>query len=190
VKRCSFPDCNRRHNARGYCTGHYQQLLAGKELTSLRARQQGCKFEGCEREHKGHGYCTAHMRQWRSGKPLRPIGVKSGRFYPCHVEGCERNAYQHRFCPTHRPWDGLPLKLFFPSAPLMDEIRYRNDGVIPGRVAKALGLCGKTYSEPEWSWRVVDRICCRLGTHPMMIYGDMWIEADEPQSQIKRTAVA
>lgn len=35
-RKCSFPECARKHNARGLCLGHVYQLADGKELAPLR----------------------------------------------------------------------------------------------------------------------------------------------------------
>lgn len=42
---CSYPNCGRRHSARGLCAGHYKQAHAGADLRSLRAdRDEAAEF--------------------------------------------------------------------------------------------------------------------------------------------------
>lgn len=36
-RKCSFKDCDNKILAKKLCTGHYQQMYHGKELTSLKA---------------------------------------------------------------------------------------------------------------------------------------------------------
>lgn len=35
MRTCDFDGCERRHDARGYCRGHYQQFKSGRELKPL-----------------------------------------------------------------------------------------------------------------------------------------------------------
>ena len=35
AKGCSFPECQKPHEARGYCKGHYEQIRSGRELAAL-----------------------------------------------------------------------------------------------------------------------------------------------------------
>lgn len=34
-RTCTYEGCDRKHLAKGFCTGHYQQFLAGRELAPL-----------------------------------------------------------------------------------------------------------------------------------------------------------
>ena len=36
-RKCSFPECDKKHRGHGYCGGHLMQLRRGQDLTPLRA---------------------------------------------------------------------------------------------------------------------------------------------------------
>lgn len=74
---CSIDGCERKHQARGLCSRHYQRL-AKDGLEPLKPK--GCKVEGCDAKHEGLGYCKSHHRMFKKhGDPLVK-GVSSGRF--------------------------------------------------------------------------------------------------------------
>lgn len=79
VKRtCSYPECENPNKAKGYCTGHYKQFKAGKELRPLPPRGiTVCTFPDCGRPHIAKGYCTGHWQQYKKGTPLKPLGRRS-----------------------------------------------------------------------------------------------------------------
>lgn len=74
---CTFPNCFGTHRARGYCGGHYQQLITGVQLRPLRKRSEttphnctcepsarcyghhGCRCDACRRAH------TRQHKAWR-----------------------------------------------------------------------------------------------------------------------------
>ena len=75
---CKFETCEKLvggKSARGYCHGHYKQVLKGRPLTELQVRRKGalCSFEGCTKPHDGHGFCMGHNRQRREEQELRPL---------------------------------------------------------------------------------------------------------------------
>lgn len=76
---CHFEGCDHTHQARGLCSGHYRQHLAGKPPRALRDRRPNgetslpCEFEACPKlRHRG-GLCVSHYEQKVRGKPLTPL---------------------------------------------------------------------------------------------------------------------
>lgn len=64
-----MPDCDKKHDARGYCSGHYQKWRVYGD-PSVNKRQRGkCSVDGCERDHAAKGYCAPHYyRIQRTGR--------------------------------------------------------------------------------------------------------------------------
>lgn len=81
---CSFPECTKSHRSGGFCSGHYNQLWLGKELTPLgstrkRAAPKGiCTFEDCGRKAYSKQFCNPHYKQQYRGEPLRKLVVRDG----------------------------------------------------------------------------------------------------------------
>lgn len=74
---CGFNGCEKPIKSRGYCTGHYNQLSKGKELTVLGSsisKTIECSFDGCKNKPSGK-WCAAHAWQLRKfGKDgLKPV---------------------------------------------------------------------------------------------------------------------
>ena len=66
--------------ARGLCSGHYEQLRSGRELTDLgstlkKYRDGACEFPGCKTEPRGR-FCATHHAQNKRGE-LRPIKYRA-----------------------------------------------------------------------------------------------------------------
>ncbi len=77
-KVCGFDGCDRAHHCKGLCRAHYDQHLAGAELTPIGVRKtrvaRGCDFPECDRPHAGKGWCKEHLRQIARGNGMHPIG--------------------------------------------------------------------------------------------------------------------
>ena len=58
MRTCSVEGCEKKHNARGYCSGHY---YARKQTGEFNLGT--CKKEGCEEVHEAKGYCRKHYLQ-------------------------------------------------------------------------------------------------------------------------------
>jgi|ERR1044072_733731 hypothetical protein len=78
---CGFIDCTKKVKAKGYCTGHYAQLMSGVELSPLKGTYtKKCEFDGCENKAIGK-LCNGHYQQARTHgienlKPLRKIAKR------------------------------------------------------------------------------------------------------------------
>lgn len=73
VKICSFPNCGRPHDSKGFCSTHYRQLKKGESLHPVGWTKRTCQFANCDRPHYAHGFCAGHLRLVRLGLPLRPL---------------------------------------------------------------------------------------------------------------------
>ena len=63
--RCSVPDCNRPHEAKGYCATHYHRWRDSA------AGRPPCAVADCERNARSRGLCQKHYVRWlRHGDPL------------------------------------------------------------------------------------------------------------------------
>lgn len=102
---CKFEDCDRPHNAKGYCLPHYKQMRNGgvESLRPLRDRRDPlCAFPGCGRPNRSRGYCESHRKQITAGgveslRPLRRVAPER----TCRFEGCDRHHYGNGFCAAH-----------------------------------------------------------------------------------------
>lgn len=67
--------CMRKHYGKGLCSGHWQQIRRGRELSPLieDVVPRKCDYEGCDEPHYGRGWCRAHWMQGRRGGTLRPL---------------------------------------------------------------------------------------------------------------------
>lgn len=104
-RTCLFPNCGKPSDAKGYCHGHYTQLIRGQLLRPLLLNKKGsnnpsfrqnhCSFPNCEKRHCSMGYCVGHYSQLRNGKQLSILGL------PVHLRqnykaalGYKKNAKQ------------------------------------------------------------------------------------------------
>lgn len=77
--QCGFEGCDKPRKSRGFCQGHYMQVLRGSTLRPLTRRepQSTCTFDGCGVVASGRGLCGGHHRQQSLGQELRPIDRNS-----------------------------------------------------------------------------------------------------------------
>jgi hypothetical protein len=70
VRPCGVAGCTRRHDAKGFCSLHYQRWKAhGDPLKTVRSRGV-CSVDGCERPHAARTWCSVHYYRWvRTGAP-------------------------------------------------------------------------------------------------------------------------
>lgn len=75
---CSIPDCDRRHEAHGYCARHYQKWYrlgdpcAGK---TRRPRAVPCSVLTCPSRAVAKGLCSIHHDRMRTTGRLEPLTV-------------------------------------------------------------------------------------------------------------------
>jgi hypothetical protein len=63
---CDVDDCDRAHEAKGYCAKHYLNL---RRRGKLGARKP-CKYVTCSRPDFCRGYCEMHYQRLLNGAPL------------------------------------------------------------------------------------------------------------------------
>lgn len=67
---CTYPDCGRRIEARGYCPSHYQMLRLGQPLRPIgswggqrKYVDQTCALDGCTLPAEVRGHCRTHYHR-------------------------------------------------------------------------------------------------------------------------------
>ncbi len=76
-RTCSIPECEDRHNARGWCAAHYTRwkrhgdpLDTGRPATRIYQREIGCSTDGCNDQFYAKGLCrSCYDRGRRGNKP-------------------------------------------------------------------------------------------------------------------------
>lgn len=94
LRTCSFPGCDRDHCAKGLCSGHYEQLKAGKSLRPIR-RDRTMAERFWSHVAKGDG-CW----EWQSVRKSHYKRLEYGIFY---VGGRKRFAHRTAWELEHGP---------------------------------------------------------------------------------------
>ncbi len=117
TRSCAVDGCDRPHEARGWCHGHYLRWTRTGEVmphVPLAPRVRGtCSVDNCEAPHHSNGLCRTHgLRLGHTGsvRADEPIGTPSGtghinhgyRHVPvapeqCWLVGGATKAAEHRF---------------------------------------------------------------------------------------------
>lgn len=93
ARACDSPGCERKHEARGYCSMHYQRFKQTPEFAAA-----ACSMPDCNSPSHSRGWCRAHYQRWRT------TGDPQGRKRPranCSVENCDSKAASRQLCATH-----------------------------------------------------------------------------------------
>lgn len=99
-RRCSVDGCERRHEALGYCSAHWQRFRRNgypgpPEIKKYGGPTKTCRVECCDRVVASFGLCQTHKKRLDSGEPdalSRPIK-------PRGVGYTNKNGYRHVACP-------------------------------------------------------------------------------------------
>lgn len=91
---CKVEGCTGKHEAKGYCKKHYQQIQRHGIIREDFLEQ--CKVEGCDEKHEAKGYCKKHYLQM-----LRYGKIKSDASRLCKVEECSNNHWAKGYCKKH-----------------------------------------------------------------------------------------
>ena len=86
-RKCSHPNCNRKHLSKGHCSIHYDRAKNGRDMDAP-IREAGvprlCSVQGCNQPHSAKGYCSTHSSRYYAGRPIdapvrshQPIGAKT-----------------------------------------------------------------------------------------------------------------
>lgn len=100
-KKCTFDGCDKRHEAKGLCVGHYTQIRQGAELSQLEERiprPEFCMFDGCNRKTRAKELCPAHWSQKNLGQELRTIRDFRAN---CNFPSCTNKHATKGFCNAH-----------------------------------------------------------------------------------------
>lgn len=107
MRLCDFEGCSRKHYARGWCSGHYQQRAAGRPLAPLAerpSRARPCGVDGCGRTHYAKDMCHFHYQRDLLGKDLDDPSPGDPRD-ECAYEPCANVAVgftgASRYCLGH-----------------------------------------------------------------------------------------
>ena len=99
MRKCSIPGCGKKHDARGYCSGHYQKWrVYGDPLVTKRQRGT-CSLEGCERQHAAAGYCSVHYYRLKRTGEVGSAEIKS----PAKTGRYVQHGYVLVKAPAHHP---------------------------------------------------------------------------------------
>jgi len=146
-KLCIYPDCGRKHNSKGYCSGHRAMQLKGEDLVPIKDRATLympatglCLIDGCDRKVRSKGYCNAHYNRivWRGLDPN--LGQRSSK-YPeiCSDVDCSAKSMVKGLCLKHYQLQR------YKANPRKHIIRYCTvEGCQEHHVAK--GFCGYHYN--------------------------------------------
>ena len=65
MRICTFEGCDRKHYAKGLCSGHNYQRRKGQKLKKLKEynKYKYCTWGNCKRPHFSRGLCRSHYFQ-------------------------------------------------------------------------------------------------------------------------------
>lgn len=107
MRKCSVEGCERKHNAKGFCSLHYSRWKDhGDPLAEVKphAPRRECSVDGCSNIATGLGYCRQHYARFHAtGDPLgvtgSPVIVKPKN--KCIVPSCDRDSWARGMCTLH-----------------------------------------------------------------------------------------
>ena len=109
---CSFPNCGRAQDSRGYCKTHAAQLVRYGSPGLLRPirvfgarRNPVCRFSECGRQVTAKQYCRAHYEQLRrfgyDHSRLKSLAYRGRVRKDCKVPNCDRPSDARGICAAH-----------------------------------------------------------------------------------------
>ena len=157
VRLCEVPDCDNKHMAKGYCMKHYYSVRRYGRTYLVREgswnahrpfSDRTCDLPGCGAKHYALSLCYRH---WRIARRMQ----------------------------TTDTYSQLALNLF-PVEPLVAEIE--RSRVSHKELARRSAVPRRTVqrvltAQKEVTFSVADKLCYALGTHPIFLWGDLWIES-------------
>lgn len=152
-KICSMVGCFGLHQAKGYCSKHYERfrkngypwLIMGKIPRQFKI----CLVYNCSLVVASNSYCNRHyLQNVRTGNPLTELKRKPLNVLTCIAEGCELKARGMDFCSKHlsrymRHGSANPVGLKPRSSPIPFGTICSFDGC--QLEMRSMGLCNKHY---------------------------------------------
>lgn len=98
-RTCIIGDCERAHNARGWCLAHYKKWQKyGDPLGKASPRERKtCSVETCDRTMYARAYCKLHYKRHMTHGDLT-YGRSRRR---CSVDGCDEPRHSNGYCVKH-----------------------------------------------------------------------------------------
>ena len=113
AKICSIEGCGRAHNAKGFCSLHYERFLkSGDPLFVQKKRPPNfkdviCSVEGCCTPIFSKGLCRSHSDKLKKHGDVAAAGFAfvprsiDGKAIKCNVDGCEKDVQAKGMCSAH-----------------------------------------------------------------------------------------
>ncbi len=113
AKICSIEGCGRAHNAKGFCSLHYDRFSRyGDPMFVQKNRPPNykevvCSVDGCEAPIFSKGLCRIHAERLRKFGDVANEGyvftprVQNGVVLKCNVEGCDKEVQAKGMCSGH-----------------------------------------------------------------------------------------
>lgn len=106
MKLCKVEDCDRKFEAKGLCSKHYQRFKKyGDPLViKLHKRYKGilCETKDCNEKAVSRGLCDKHYRRYKKyGDPLIFKQHPPYKGTPCKIEDCNENISAKGLCDKH-----------------------------------------------------------------------------------------
>lgn len=103
---CTVEGCDRSHEARGLCRGHYRRQRHGWSMEGpirpVAQRDPLCTVEGCEEKHQSLGFCVMHYNRYKARGTTDPAVPRTPHSDLCSVEDCDKKRVRRTgLCNMH-----------------------------------------------------------------------------------------